>query len=568
MTPSSCLPAARCATPAQGQRRRPPLATAHAPEPAPDKAPVDAAAPAPVKAPAPAAAAAAADTPAPAPIVTPRRAPSPSHDVPRHASAMAAPKKEPGSPLRHASSTACVDATELDAPELDATKLDAPELDDDYAGHALDAARDDALDADRDDALDAARDGRRAADASSALMPARPALSLTGDSAARRQRRRRHLDGPHPRCPTRSLAAHGAAPPQNATPLSTPPPASPLAASFSFFSSSMSAIKSLASSSSPAAPASHSPAELVALDVEAALFPAAALSPAAKALHDKALALLRAFQSACHDQNVALEALRAEREAYDDERSGLETRASHLRMQLHDMAQKAAETEAVVHALVDELAREKRLRLEEHHARRLASSSASVSEDLARGLVSSSASVSEDLGAEEDQRRRDRRRRSAATAKTDVSSDTDEESVDEASVFSRCRSPTPATAAPAPPPAPLPPSASMPPPPVPHQPKRASLRLPAAPRQPPPQLSTLQRLFRSTTSSPAADSPKDAYTCRNCQGQDASVAWDTASLLRDENRGLKQRVGELEAALDEALDAVYGVELAVYGVKS
>jgi hypothetical protein len=32
------------------------------------------------------------------------------------------------------------------------------------------------------------------------------------------------------------------------------------------------------------------------------------------------------------------------------------------------------------------------------------------------------------------------------------------------------------------------------------------------------------------------------------------VAWDTVSLLRAENRGLKERVGSLEGAVETALD--------------
>lgn len=47
--------------------------------------------------------------------------------------------------------------------------------------------------------------------------------------------------------------------------------------------------------------------------------------------------------------------------------------------------------------------------------------------------------------------------------------------------------------------------------------------------------------------------------CRNCEGKDASVAWDTVSLLRDENKHLKQRVGQLEVAVEGALDLVNGL---------
>jgi hypothetical protein len=49
--------------------------------------------------------------------------------------------------------------------------------------------------------------------------------------------------------------------------------------------------------------------------------------------------------------------------------------------------------------------------------------------------------------------------------------------------------------------------------------------------------------------------------CRNCRGKEASAAWDAFGLLRAENRGLKNRVGDLENAVDGALDLVAGLRL-------
>jgi hypothetical protein len=37
------------------------------------------------------------------------------------------------------------------------------------------------------------------------------------------------------------------------------------------------------------------------------------------------------------------------------------------------------------------------------------------------------------------------------------------------------------------------------------------------------------------------------------------MAWDTVGLLRDENRGLKRRVEELETGVGAALDLVNGL---------
>jgi hypothetical protein len=49
--------------------------------------------------------------------------------------------------------------------------------------------------------------------------------------------------------------------------------------------------------------------------------------------------------------------------------------------------------------------------------------------------------------------------------------------------------------------------------------------------------------------------------CRNCRGGQASVAWDTVGLLRAENKGLKERMANLETAVEGALDLVNGLRL-------
>lgn len=49
--------------------------------------------------------------------------------------------------------------------------------------------------------------------------------------------------------------------------------------------------------------------------------------------------------------------------------------------------------------------------------------------------------------------------------------------------------------------------------------------------------------------------------CSNCQGKDASVAWDTVGLMRAENKGLKDRVGELEKAVEDTLEMPFMIGL-------
>lgn len=380
-------------------------------------------------------------------------------------------------------------------------------------------------------------------------------MSLTGDKMeSNRQVRVGTWLSPRS-SPTADRAASADATPtkMRGSPLATSAPTSPgrlkpsSPARFSFLSSSVSAaLKGITSSSVPA----PQDDELANADIEAALFPSGppadgdAFSPAAfKNLHMNATALLRKFQSAYQHRTMAFRELKAEQEAQEDEKSEFETRTRHLKMQLADMARKAAENEATMQALMEELNREKKLRVEEQHAREKNSISSSMS------------TRSEDLCAEEDQRR-SARRRSGLTVKSDLSSDTDEDSIEEASLFSRSRSPTLtiSTLDVCP--------LEMPPPPPPSHTKPAMLGTPRTPKQQPPQMSTIQKLFKGMSSeAPKENGLRGVNSCRNCQGRDASVAWDTAGLLRDENRGLKKRVGELEEAVEEALDAVNGIRL-------
>lgn len=336
-------------------------------------------------------------------------------------------------------------------------------------------------------------------------------------------------------------------------------PSSASASRFSFFS--MPTLKNT-KSTAVAVPKDD---ELINLDIDSALFPAGvpsegeAFSPAAfKNLQMNATGLLRKFQTAYQGKAIACQELRAERDAQEDEKIEIQTRTHHLKMQLEGMAQRAAETEAMMHALMEELHREKLLRAEEKTARE-------------SGVMSSGMStISEDLGAEDDQRHHNRRRSDGTARSDDASSDTDGESADDFSVFSRSRSPTLAASI-----------SDMSPVESNHSP--VSSQLPPLPRIPatqitkaltleppltarpsqPPQMSTFQKLFKGI-SGDGKDSSAAAGTvsgCSNCEGQDASVAWDTASLLRDENRGLKQRVSELESAVEDAIDAVMGVKL-------
>ncbi|KAK3399259.1 hypothetical protein B0T20DRAFT_195774 [Sordaria brevicollis] len=308
--------------------------------------------------------------------------------------------------------------------------------------------------------------------------------------------------------------------------------------------------------------------ELCNLDIEAALFPSGPptdpSSPAAyKNLQANAINLLTKMQTAYKQRVIDVRDLEAEKSAQRDEIEAAETRAAHLKMQLEGMARKASEHEQAIQKLMDELAYER-------------SKFRPTPPQRTSTVMSECSVVSEDLGVDADYNARRKWRESASTIKTDYSYSTDTESVAESeSVFSaRCRSPVVPSESrfessgtmsivnsPAPSVTSVPTTLQRnvsvtagnkrrsmgPPPPVPTTPKPKIIGGGSGN-----QMSAFQKIIRGIGS---------GNGCANCMGQDASMAWDTVGLLRDENRHLKERVGELEIAVEGCLDLVNGIGL-------
>ncbi|GAP87455.1 hypothetical protein SAMD00023353_2600990 [Rosellinia necatrix] len=290
--------------------------------------------------------------------------------------------------------------------------------------------------------------------------------------------------------------------------------------------------------------------ELCDLDIGAVLYPALSpldgdtFSPAAyKNLQANATGLLHRMQDAYRQRTVALREMQAEREAQKEEMEEMELRTRHFKSQLEKMAAKAAEQEEAMQQLVAELQAEKRARLEERANR----------EKMFR-VVEDGASVvdNEDLCVDEEERKR--WRASNSTVKSELSIDTDGDSAESESIFSRSRSPTAMTC--------VTETETLDVPPTLHP--RAAAAMPPKPKsaqpQQPQQLTAFQRLVKGVKGENAAAAAAAAGpdACRNCKGKDASVAWDTVSLLRDENLALKQRVAHLDVVIEGALDIVNG----------
>jgi len=234
------------------------------------------------------------------------------------------------------------------------------------------------------------------------------------------------------------------------------------------------------------------------------------------------------------------------------------------------MAAKFAAQDDVISDLVGQLAEEKRARSEEREARE--KSIALVRAGAERESKHTSTSSLEDLGI-----RNAKGHGKWGHGSVDMSGDSDAESLNAESVFSRSRSPTGTVGSRS-----SGPSVAGTVESTPEIAQAAFARVVQNPAhtanstyQPRPkalqQKSTFQKILTglSGAGEDGKVAERDRYDsigmgetgCSNCRGKDASVAWDTVGLLRAENRGLKDRVGSLESAVEGALDLCDGLHV-------
>ena len=296
--------------------------------------------------------------------------------------------------------------------------------------------------------------------------------------------------------------------------------------------------------------------ELLTLDINAALFPSSSpsaqdpFSPSAfKNLLINAEGILLRLQTAYKLRALSLYELSAEKEAQEEELEEAETRAQCLKSQLEEMSNRVAEQDRIMDELIEQLATEKQARAEEKLARE-------------KSIALIKASRERSLSETEDMEFRTAKnprpvawRKSGGSTSTEFESDAELASPTD-SVFSRSRSPaltitstmSSATCT----------SADTTPEILQASFARVvSLQSPALAQRPSPiqQPSTFQKILHGI--SPPA--PAAEAGCENCRCGDVSVAWDAVSLLRAENKGLKERVGSLEGAVETALDLCSGI---------
>jgi hypothetical protein len=306
--------------------------------------------------------------------------------------------------------------------------------------------------------------------------------------------------------------------------------------------------------------------EYLSLNITAALFPGGPpkecdpFSPCAiQTLLANAEGLLLRLQTAYKLRTVSLYDLAAEHEAQKDELEGAETRAKHLRMQLEDMAQRAAVHDEEMMKVINELIAVKQARATEQEARE---KSINLIRSRTIPLCEGRSSWSADSGV--GKRHHHAWQSSNEANYSDTSLESDEESSSHESVFSRSTSPVTSEA-----------SGSCSRTPEVHEAVAAKVVTGARPPVRPKsvqQKSTFQKILSQMTTS-GEDTMEGAgleeteednelgmaeQRCRNCRGGSTSTAWDTVGLLRAENRNLKERVNRLESAVEGALDLVGG----------
>ncbi|KAL2856253.1 hypothetical protein BJX68DRAFT_204885 [Aspergillus pseudodeflectus] len=286
--------------------------------------------------------------------------------------------------------------------------------------------------------------------------------------------------------------------------------------------------------------------ELLNLDVGAALFPPGSNDlghqEAFDSLRHNAENVIRRLQAAYKERTFALHEVLNEKTEKQEELEETRTRIGHLKIQLDGMAEKVLRQEKAMKAMAEELEQERQLRHREEEARRRSVMLVKPSAD--------DESIS-DISIELQAPKWSLKRASNGTLPSDSGFESGDESLAE-SVFSRREgldSPA-STIAPSPNTSlialPIPPSATL-------QPIQNEPKAPA----PPARQSTYDKVMKGLTSSGITSAWAGSNSkCRICHGVPSAEAWSVMGVLKEENKGLKSRLGELEMVIDDCLSLV------------
>ncbi|EAW12810.1 uncharacterized protein ACLA_012380 [Aspergillus clavatus NRRL 1] len=284
--------------------------------------------------------------------------------------------------------------------------------------------------------------------------------------------------------------------------------------------------------------------EFLNMDITAALLPPASSElsdqQAFDALRAHADNVLRQLQAAYKQRTFALHEALADKNEKQEELEETRTRVGYLKVQLDGMAEKVLRQEKAMKAMAEELEQERELRRREEETRRR-------SVMLVRSSDEESLS---DVGTELQTPKRSLKRASNGTYTSDSGFDSGDESLAE-SIFSRrdgLESPA-STIAPSPNISQI--ALSIPTS-TPVQPSQKESKPASVPRQ-----STYDRVLKGLASTGITSSwMGHSSKCNICHGVPASEAWGVLDVVKEENRGLKLRLSELELVVDDCLSLV------------
>ncbi|CAG8931810.1 unnamed protein product [Penicillium salamii] len=261
------------------------------------------------------------------------------------------------------------------------------------------------------------------------------------------------------------------------------------------------------------------------------------------ALRHQADKLLRRMQDAYKQRTFAMHQALADKNEKQEELEETRSRVDNLKMQLDGMAAKVLDQEKAMQAMAEELEQEKRLRKSE--------------ESRSRSRTVRTVPVDDEPSLELQTPRRGSKRASHSTFTSDSGFESGDESIAD-SVFSQregIESPTSTLAAPSPNLSQIALSTPTGPTPTPAIQKSlvAVTNGPAPARS-----SAYDRVLKGLASTRLGSSfgANNAPNCTNCYGVPASEAWSVMGVLKEENRGLKIRLGELEVVIDDCLGMV------------
>ncbi|KAJ5562596.1 hypothetical protein N7461_001357 [Penicillium sp. DV-2018c] len=286
--------------------------------------------------------------------------------------------------------------------------------------------------------------------------------------------------------------------------------------------------------------------EFLNLDITAALsLPESdvANDEALDALRSHAGNILRSMQEAYRQRTFAMHQVLADKDEKLEELEETRARVDHLKMQLDGMAAKVLDQEKAMRAMAEELEHERQARKAEESRSRSREISTEGPEDDVPSMALQSP-------------RRGGKRTSHSTFTSDSGFESGDESVVD-SVFSQregVESPTSTLTVPSPNMSQIALSTTGPAP-TPTIQKNLS----AATSVPPPaRSSAYDRVLKGLASTRLGSSFTGGTTpnCNICYGVPASEAWSVMGILKEENRGLKTRMEELELVIDDCLGLV------------